>query len=95
MTEIAVFLKMFRFLIAVACLANLTQAVPQIYGASTSDGKVVGGQSTSVEKHPYQTSLTYYTYHVCGAVVIGENFVLTAAHCTEGYVDTVISSNLS
>lgn len=77
---------MHRLLIAAACLTALTQGAPQTYGVPMLDGRIVGGEATFIEEYPYQASLQYYSSHRCGAVIINENFVVTAAHCTSGYV---------
>lgn len=81
---------MFRLLVAVACIASLTQAAPQTFGRPMLDGRIVGGEATFIEQYPYQASLQYYSSHRCGAVVISENYVVTAAHCTSGYVNIAI-----
>ncbi|XP_030377831.1 trypsin 5G1 [Scaptodrosophila lebanonensis] len=47
------------------------------------DGRIVGGQETSIDKIPFQVSLQR-GYHFCGGSLIGKGLVLTAAHCTEG-----------
>lgn len=47
------------------------------------DGRIVGGSDTTIEENPHQLSLLYYGSHSCGAVVISEIYVLTAAHCTD------------
>lgn len=86
---------MFRFLIAVACLSALAQAASQAYSAPTPNGRIVGGEPTPIEEIPYQASMLYYTWHTCGAVIINENYVLTAAHCTIGYVIIRVSSDLA
>lgn len=76
---------MFHLLITIACLAGLTKAAPRTHGVSSLDGRIIGGESTFIENHPYQASLQYLSLrHKCGAVIIGENIVLTAAHCTDG-----------
>lgn len=77
---------MFSLFVAVACLTSLTQASPQTNGASKSVGRIIGGESTFIEKIPYQASLRFVSRHTCGAVIISENYLLTAAHCTDGYV---------
>lgn len=47
------------------------------------DGRIVGGEPTTIEKHPYQLSLQYYGSHICGASIISADWALTAAHCVE------------
>lgn len=81
MREQLVLMKMLRLLIAVAYLAILTQAAPQSHGS-----KITGGESTLIEEHPYQASLQIFSSHFCGAVIFSEDYVVTAAHCTDGYV---------
>lgn len=48
------------------------------------EGRVVGGEETSILDHPYQASIQYFGYHYCGAAVISERFVVSAAHCVSG-----------
>ncbi|XP_031330515.1 trypsin 3A1-like [Photinus pyralis] len=43
--------------------------------------KVVGGTSTTIDKHPYQLSLRKLDAHYCGATLIAPKIALTAAHC--------------
>lgn len=76
---------MFCLFVAVVYLVSVTQAAPQAYDV---DSRIVGGESTSIEEYPYQAALEHFSLYACGAVVISEYYVLTAAHCTEGYVYT-------
>ncbi|XP_055325957.1 trypsin 5G1-like [Sitodiplosis mosellana] len=43
---------------------------------------IVGGFETSIEEQPWQVSLQVGTSHNCGGSIIGKEWVLTAAHCT-------------
>lgn len=46
------------------------------------DGRIVGGFPITIERTPYQVSIQYRNYHICGGSIISAGFVLTAAHCT-------------
>lgn len=47
------------------------------------DGRIVGGEDANIEDYPYQVSFEYLTSHICGASIISENWVVTAAHCVD------------
>uniref|UniRef100_F6VXB0 Serine protease 38 n=1 Tax=Monodelphis domestica TaxID=13616 RepID=F6VXB0_MONDO len=50
-------------------------------GHTFETGKILGGQATSINKWPWQVSILYRRYHICGGSVLHEQWVLTAAHC--------------
>jgi len=50
--------------------------------------RVVGGQNTDPLEYPWQVSLRFYSatagwYHTCGASLLNNRWVLTAAHCVD------------
>eukprot|EP00095_Tigriopus_kingsejongensis_P001727 maker-scaffold539_size142544-snap-gene-0.29 protein:Tk01727 transcript:maker-scaffold539_size142544-snap-gene-0.29-mRNA-1 annotation:"intestinal trypsin 5 precursor" len=66
----------------------LPQAVMSELGLEDpTDSKIVGGHEVIPHSIPFQVSLQEKakSKHFCGAAVISEFFVLTAAHCCEGY----------
>ncbi|XP_030554583.1 trypsin theta [Drosophila novamexicana] len=49
------------------------------------EGRIVGGEDTTIEAHPYQVSLQKKSgSHFCGGSLISHNMVVTAAHCLQG-----------
>ncbi|XP_017889230.1 trypsin-1-like [Ceratina calcarata] len=47
------------------------------------DGRIVGGEQTTIYTAPYQVSLQRYGNHYCGGSIIGNKWVLTAGHCAK------------
>ncbi|XP_075168764.1 trypsin-7-like [Haematobia irritans] len=51
------------------------------------DGRIVGGQVTSILNYPYIVSLQYQKSHICGGSILTSNIILTAAHCIDNPQD--------
>ncbi|XP_017051052.1 trypsin alpha-3 [Drosophila ficusphila] len=60
-------------------LVVFTTATP----TPAEEGRIVGGEVTTIREFPYQVSVQLHGEHICGGAVIGDHFVLTAAHCFE------------
>lgn len=45
------------------------------------DGRIVGGEIVDIVQVPYQISLLYNGFHICGGSLISKTKVLSAAHC--------------
>ncbi|KAJ3659654.1 hypothetical protein Zmor_011331 [Zophobas morio] len=77
---------MTSFMFVVFLVASVS-AIPSYLRAKNSllpDGRIIGGSSISIDEVPWQVSLQYYSSHICGGSIISANWVVTAAHCTDG-----------
>ncbi|OWF45604.1 Testisin [Mizuhopecten yessoensis] len=63
------------------------------------ESRIVGGGDAQINDFPWQASLESSGQHICGAIILNEDFVLTAAHCVgnsaSSYTIHVGSSSLS
>ncbi|XP_020495034.2 transmembrane protease serine 13a [Labrus bergylta] len=50
-------------------------------GKQQSTARIIGGAAAKSGQWPWQLSLHHRGSHICGAVLISPDFVLTAAHC--------------
>ncbi|XP_016947226.1 trypsin beta [Drosophila biarmipes] len=73
-------LKFLILLSAVACALGGTipeGLLPQL------DGRIVGGQATTISSFPWQISLQRSGSHSCGGSIYSSNVIVTAAHCLQ------------
>lgn len=56
---------------------------------SFGSGKIVGGDLTKIDEVPYFASILYRNDHLCGASIISDEWIISAAHC---YVDSIPSN---
>nr|CAI5835080.1 unnamed protein product [Callosobruchus analis] len=54
--------------------------------------RIVGGIETLVNEFPWMTALMYNNRFYCGASLINNRYVLTAAHCVNGFSKERISA---
>ncbi|XP_059184841.1 elastase-1-like [Centropristis striata] len=77
---------MFAFLLFATLTATVLAELQSTYKENGTVGRVVGG--SAVPHHtswPWQASLQHYSdgsyHHFCGGIVLGSEWVMTAAHC--------------
>jgi trypsin len=76
--KLITFILIFHTLTTFAAASN---RVRRFVNLNNDGGRVVGGEEIRIEEVPYQASLRYFGYHICGGSIITADFIITAAHC--------------
>ncbi|XP_065370514.1 trypsin alpha-4-like [Calliphora vicina] len=80
-------LKLVVLLCAVACA--LGAAVPEGM-IPQLDGRIVGGEATTISSFPWQISLQRSGSHSCGGSIYNSKIIVTAAHCLQSVSTSVL-----
>ncbi|XP_023295415.2 trypsin alpha-4-like [Lucilia cuprina] len=80
-------LKFVILLSAIACA--LGAAVPEGM-LPQLDGRIVGGEATTISNFPWQISLQRSGSHSCGGSIYSSNIIVTAAHCLQSVSTSVL-----
>nr|AAI10118.1 Zgc:123295 [Danio rerio] len=77
-----------------ALLVNIAGSLCQlnVCGRAPLNTKIVGGQNAGAGSWPWQVSLQSPTYggHFCGGSLINKDWVLSAAHCFQDSIGTIM-----
>ncbi|XP_069104236.1 fibrinolytic enzyme, isozyme C-like isoform X2 [Argopecten irradians] len=65
----------------------IDQAVQRL---ANVQGRIIQGSDTTIDRYPWQASLEYNGNHICGAVILTNDFVLTAAHCVQNTISDYV-----
>jgi secreted trypsin-like serine protease len=65
------------------CVSYLSLKIKLLSSAHARVTKIIGGEIAIPHSQPYIVSLQLRKSHFCGASIISDTWVLTAAHCTQ------------
>lgn len=62
-------------------------------GLSNQENRIVGGRPTLPNRYPWIARLVYDGRFHCGASLLNNDYVITAAHCVRRYIFSVLSEH--
>lgn len=74
-------IKTLCIVLLVAIFASSTSGA-SIKKRPNPEGRIVGGFPIDIKQVPWQASMQRNGKHACGASIISDKWLLTAAHCT-------------
>uniref|UniRef100_A0A6P4E2S3 Trypsin n=1 Tax=Drosophila rhopaloa TaxID=1041015 RepID=A0A6P4E2S3_DRORH len=84
-----------RLLLSVVALVALSACCQGHPDIDFPFGRIVNGESSDIESHPYQVSIqTTKGSHFCGGSLISSDTILTAAHCMQSYAASELQVRL-
>uniref|UniRef100_A0A8C2HAK6 Si:dkey-21e2.3 n=1 Tax=Cyprinus carpio TaxID=7962 RepID=A0A8C2HAK6_CYPCA len=73
------------FMMTIISLLLLASLLPHLTFTAHVNVGIVNGKEAKPHSRPYMVSIQLNKKHVCGGFLISDEFVLTAAHCWNGY----------
>lgn len=66
---------------------NVIYFIKDFSFATARHPRIFNGKNAQIEQYPYHVSLEFNGKYFCGGSIIAENYVLTAAHCSNSVPD--------
>lgn len=72
-------------IVLIICVAKVLSHEAKLY-PPIGGGRIVGGVTSDAGEAPYQISMQGRYGHSCGGAIIGDRWIVSAAHCVIGYL---------